>query len=547
MDAARGAGLRSTAVRSPGLRATVLAGTLVAVRAQAQVNVLTYHNDIARTGQNLSETVLTLSNVNSGTFGLIFSHPVDGYVYAQPLYLSGLVLPGKGKHNVVFVATQHDSVYAFDGDSGAGENANPLWQVSLIPPGATTVPNWDTGSGDIVPEIGITGTPVIDAKSNTLYTVTKTKENGGYVQRLHALDVKTGAERFGGPVLIRATVPGFGDGSVNGVLNFDALHQLNRSALLLLNGVVYLAFGSHGDTIPYHGWLLGYDAHTLQKVAVFNASPNGLTDPSGYPLGGGAIWQAGNGPAADSKGNIYFQTGNGTFDVNVAGPDYGDSFVKLSSHPALAPVDYFTPYNQDSLNRTDTDLGAGGPVLLPDSMGSSAHPHLLVGSGKEGTIYLVDRDAMGGFNATSDLVVQPLYASIGGTWSSPAYFNGAIYVSGIYDTLRMFQIASGSITTPASSESTTLFGFPGSVPGVSANGSKNGIVWSIQNDDYWQSGVAILHAYDASNVATELYNSSQVASDAAGAAVKFTVPTIAGGKVYVGGEYVLSVYGLRAH
>jgi hypothetical protein len=524
-----------------------LCSLLVAARAQGQVNVWTYHNDNARTGQNLSETILTPSNVSSTTFGLIFTQAVDGYVYAQPLYLSGLVMPLKGKHNVVFVATEHDSVYAFDADSSSGQNANALWHAYLVPPGGSSVPSGDTGTGDLVPEVGITGTPVIDLKSGTLYVVSKTKEGSNYAQRLHALDVKTGAEKFGGPVRIVANVPGSGDGNVNGVVSFDALHQMNRPGLLLLNGVVYVAFGSHGDVTPYHGWLIGYDAHTLQKVAVFNASPNGLTDPSGYPLGGGAIWESGDGPAADSSGNIYVQTGNGTFDANTGGPDYGDSFLRLTSKRGLLAADYFTPHNQDSLNRSDSDLGSGGLVLLPDSVGSTAHPHLLVGCGKEGTIYLVDRDGLGGFNAGGDYNVQTLGGAIGGTWSTPAYFNSAIYYAGIYDSLQMFTVGSGSITTPSTSQSSALFGFPGATPSISASGNKNGVVWAVQTDDYWESGPAILRAFDASNVATELYNSNQVAGDAAGAAVKFAVPTIANGKVYVGGEYVLSVYGLRAH
>jgi hypothetical protein len=543
-------GVPFATMRSPGLAASLLVGSLlVAWRAKAQVNVLTYHNDLARTGQNLNETTLTPSNVNSTTFGLIFTQQVDGYVYAQPLYLSGLVMPGKGKHNVVFVATEHDSVYAFDGDSSSGQNANPLWQVSLIPRGGSTVPSGDTGSGDLIPEIGITGTPVIDPKTGTLYVVSKTSEPRGVVQRLHALDVKTGAEKFGGPVHIAASVPGFGDGSANGVLNFDdlALHQMNRAGLLLLNGVVYVAFGSHGDVTPYHGWLIGYDAHTLQKVSVLNTTPNGLTDPSGYPIGGGAIWQAGDAPAADAQGNIYFETGNGTFDADTGGPDYGDSVIRLSTKPSLAVADYFAPHNQYSLDSTDADLGSGGVILLPDSVGSVAHPHLLVGCGKEGTIYLVDRDGMSGYSDAADNNVQTLYYSIGGTWSTPAYFNSALYYGGIYGTLKMFPISGASITTTPSSESSALFGFPDPTPAISANGNKNGVVWVLQTDDFWENGPAILRAYDASNLGTEIYNSSVVAGDAAGGAVKFAVPTIANGKVYVGAEYALNVYGLRAH
>jgi hypothetical protein len=387
---------------------------------------------------------------------------------------------------------------------------------------------------------------VIDAQSGVLYVVAKTKENNAYVQRLHALDVKTGHERFGGPVEIGAQVPGYGDGSVNGIVAFQPLHQMNRSGLLLLNGVVYLPFGSHGDNIPYHGWLLGYDAHSLQKVAVFNTTPNGLTDPSGYPIGGGAIWGGGAGPAADSSGNIYFETGNGTFDANIGGADYGDSFVKLSTKHGLTEADSFTPYNQYALDDSDADLGSGGLILLPDSVGSATNPHLLVGCGKEGTVYLVDRDAMGSFNSAGDYNLQTLYYTMGGTWSSPAYFNSAIYYWGIYDALRMFQVGSGSIGTTPLSTSSFSIGYPSSTPSISANGNQNGVVWALESDAFSSSGPAILHAFDASDLTTELYNSTLTPSDQAGPAVKFAVPTVANGKVYVGGEYLLSVYALRS-
>ncbi len=526
--------------------AALLGGSLaVAVPAWAQVNVLTYHNDNARTGQNLNETILSPANVNSTAFGLSFTQPVDGYVYAQPLYVSGLGLPGSGKHNVVFVATEHDSVYAFDADSKAGRNVYPLWQVSLIPSGGSSVPNWETGSGDIVSEIGITGTPVIDPQSGVLYVVAKTKENNLIVQRLHALDIRTGRERFGGPVRIEAQVPGYGDGNVNGIVSFDPLRHMNRSGLLLLNGVVYLPFGSHGDNTPYHGWLLGYDAHSLQKTSVYNTTPNGLTDPSGYPIGGGAIWGGGAGPAADSSGNIYFETGNGTFDAAFGGVDYGDSFVRVSSAHGLAAADYFTPYNQYALDSSDQDLGSGGLILLPDSVGSASHPHLLVGGGKEGILYLIDRDAMGAFRANTDNDVQTLFQSIGGTWSSPAYFNSAIYYWGVGDVLRMYPVGSASLATNPTSYSPVYVGFPSSTPSISANGNQDGVVWALQSDAYYYTGPAVLHAFDATDLSTELYNSTMVSGDQAGPAVKFAVPTVANGKVYVGGEFVLSIYGLR--
>jgi hypothetical protein len=525
------------------LLVALTAALTLAPQAWSQVNVLTYHNDNARTGQNLSETVLTPANVKTSSFGKLFAQAVDGYVYAQPLYMSNVSMPGKGTHNVVFVATEHDSVYAFDADTNSGSNANPLWKVSLIPPGATTVPYYETGSGDIVPEIGITGTPVIDAATGTLYVVAKTKENGSYVQRLHALSVATGAEKLGGPIRLSAWVRGTGDGSVNGTLTFNELRQHNRAALLLSNGVVYLTFASHGDNIPYHGWILGYQASTLRKVAIYNSTPDGKTDPSGYPLGAGGIWQAGAGPAADANGSIYFETGNGTFDVDQGGPDYGDSFVRLDVRKGLTTADYFTPDNQQGLDDSDADLGSGGLLLLPDSAGTPSHPHLLVGCGKEGSIYLVDRDDMGQFSPSKNKIVQFLPYEIGGTWSMPAYFNATIYYAGIYDSLKMFPVSGASIVTPELARSPDSFGYPGATPSVSANGARNGVVWLLETDTVFANNPAILRAYDASDVATELYNSDQVPADAAGVAVKFTVPTIASGHVYVGAQYSLTVYG----
>jgi len=516
---------------------------IVAPRAAAQVNVLTYHNDNARTGQNLSETVLTPATVNPPNFGKLFSQAVDGYVYAQPLYMSNLSMAGKGTHNVVFVATEHDSVYAFDADSNLGSNANPLWKVSLIPPGGTSVPSDETGSGDIVPEIGITGTPVIDPATETLYVVAKTKENGRYIQRLHALSVATGAEKLGGPVRLSAWVSGTGDGAVNGTLTFDEFRHHNRAALLLSNGVVYLTFASHGDNTPYHGWILGYQASTLRKVSIFNSTPNGKTDPSGYPIGGGGIWQAGAGPAADSNGSIYFETGNGSFDIDTGGIDYGDSFVRLNFRKGLNAGDYFTPENQQYLDDVDADLGSGGVLLLPDSVGSPSHPHLLVGCGKEGSIYLVDRDDMGQFSPGSNKIVQLIPYVIGGTWGMAAYFNANIYYAGVYDALKMFSIGGASIVPTPLSQSPDSFGYPGATPSISANGTKDGIVWLIQSNGAGAQNSAILRAYDASNVATELYNSDQMAEDAPGGAVKFSVPTIANGRVYVGGQYSLTIYG----
>jgi hypothetical protein len=539
--------------------------------AQNLVNVTTHHNDNARTGQNLNETILTPANVNSTQFGLLFIAPVDspvgGYVFAQPLYLSNVTIPGQGAHNVVFVATEHDSLYAFDADTFG----SPLWHVSFLGTGVTSVPNGDVGTSDIVPEIGITGTPVIDPKAGTLYVVVKTKEANGtsYVQRLHALDVTTGKERTGSPVVIQASVAGVGNGSSGGNLAFSPLRENQRSALLLLNGVVYIAWASHGDNDPYHGWLIGYNATTLQQTAIFNSTPNGTR---------GGIWQSGGGPAADSSNNIYFLTGNGTFSAPSQGNgvDYGDSFVKLgtstgnglpvanaigvigrkpiSGAPGTLPIgggggtsnklpvlDWFAPSDQSNLDAYDSDMGSGGLLLLPNSVGSIAHPHLLVGAGKEGTIFLVDQNNMGHFTTNANHVVQTVYGQIGGVWGTPAYFNGHIYYAGAGDVLKAFSISNGALSPSPVFQTQTGFSYPGATPSISANGAANGIAWAIQGF----SSTAVLHAFNAANL-QELYNSTQAANgrDYAGSYVKFTVPTIANGKVYVGTQTGLAVYGL---
>lgn len=504
-----------------------------------QVSVLTYHNDNARTGQNLNETVLTHANVNSNTFGKLFSYGVDGQIYPQPLCLANVAITNKGTHNVVFVATAHGSVYALDADSNAGINAGPLWQVSFINPGAgiTTVPNAEVASGNIAPEIGITSTPVIDAATGTIYVEMKTKEVAGttnYVHRLHALSVGSGTEKFGGPIVINGSVNGTGDGNDGaGHVPFNGLRHMNRPGLLLQNGVVYLAYGSHGDNGPYHGWIFGYDAATLQPRGVLNTTPNG---------GLGGFWNGGGAPAADANSNIFCITGNGTFSAGTT--NYGDSFLKISTtNGALKLADYFTPFNQQALANADADLGSGATILLPDSVGSVAHPHLLVGGGKEGKTYLIDRDAMGHFNAANDSQIVQVVQVISNSFDCPAYFNGTLYYVGGGDALKALRFSNGLLVTPPAS-STNSLGWPGATPSVSANGSNNAIVWAIESSGADGGSHAILHAWNATNVAMELYNSAQAGSrDDPGAAIKFTVPTIANGKVYLGGASRLTVFG----
>jgi uncharacterized protein (TIGR03437 family) len=518
--------------RAPHSKLLVLAALLSP--AAAQVSVLTYHNDLARTGQNLAETTLTPANVNMRQFGKLFSYPVDGYVYAQPLYMPAVAIPGKGTHNVVFVATEHDSVYAFDADSGL---STPLWQVSFLDSasGVTTVPYQNVfNCNQIVPEIGITGTPVIDAASGTLYVVAMTMEVSGgstnYAHRLHALDLTTGAERLGSPVLIQASVPGTGDKGTT--VTFIPKNYKSRPGVLLLNGVVYTSWSSHCDASTYHGWLMGYDAQTLSQVSVYNNTPNGSQ---------GSFWASGAAPAVDGQGNIYLDAGNGTFDADSGGSDLGESFIKLSTSGGLSVIDYFAPFNQLDLNRRDVDTGSSGTLLLPDSAGSPAHPHLLTSAGKEGRIYLLDRDNLGHFQDGSDSqIVQSLPGAVGGLFSIPAYFNGTVYFSGAGDNLKAFPIANAALATTPSSQSATKFGGLGAVPSVSANGATNGIVWVLES-----SSNGILRAYDAANLANELYDSGQNrARDALGSYVKFSTPTIANGKVYAGTQNSLAVFGL---
>jgi fibronectin type 3 domain-containing protein len=501
--------------------------------------VTTYHNDLSRDGANTHEFALTTTTVKSATFGKLFSCPVDGAIYAQPLWVPNLAIGG-GTHNVIFVATARDSVYAFDADASP---CTAYWHKALLGTGETWVSWNDVGTGDIQPDIGIIGTPVIDPSTSTLYAVSKSEVTGtgcspstACHQRLHALSLIDGSEKFAGPVDITSSisVPGTGDGSNAGTVSFNTLRENQRPGLVFSGGVVYVAWASHGDNTPYHGWVIGFNASTLQIVSTFNANPNGSDS---------GIWMAGGAPAVDSLGNLYFLTGNGTFDADSGGLDYGDSTVKLSTSGGLSVSSWFTPADQSNLEGGDQDHGSGGAAILVDQPGAP-NPRLVIGGGKEGNLFLLNRDSLGGyganFNPADSNAVQKL--SFGnGIFATAAFWNNALYLAGVGGNLKTFSFntTSGVFNTPLTSQSSTSFGFPGATPSISATGTANGIVWALDNSPYCTQqspacGPAVLHAYDATNLATELWNSSQVAADAAGHAVKFTVPTVANGKVYVG-------------
>lgn len=502
---------------------------IVSLPLAAQFNVLTYQYDNTRAGQNLNEVLLTKTNVNQNQFGKLFSYPVDGQIYGQPLYLGGVNIAG-GFHNVVFVATEHDSVYAFDADNNAGANAAPLW-VDHFTNGTSivTVPASDVSCTQIDPEIGITSTPVIDPAKGTIYIVAMRKIMGAtttYDQQLHALDVTTGAERPGSPVTIQATFPGTGEGGTTET--FVPKNYKQRPGLLLLNGVVYTAWSSHCDIGTYHGWLIGYDENTLQEVSVYNNTPNGNE---------GSFWGGGAAPAADADGNIFLVAGNGSFDANNGGVDLGESFIKVSSANGLKVEDYFTPFNYSPLDNQDLDVGSAGVAFLGDEAGSTAHPHLMAGSGKEGRIYLLDRDNLGKWQAGSDSqIVGSVASAVGGLFGNPAYYNQAVYFCGSGDSLKAFSVSNATLSRTPVSQSASSLGV--CTPSISANGASNGIAWAIDPS-------ATLHALDASNLATELYNSNQNASrDALDSYVKFSAPAVANGKVYVGTSDTLAAFGL---
>jgi len=499
--------------------------------AGPSTDVLTFKNDQARTGQNLSETTLTPAVVTSATFGLRHTLAVTGKVDAQPLYVSQLNIGGTA-HNTVFVATEHDLVYAFDADSG-----NLLWQQSVAN-GESTSDN--RGCGQVSPEIGVTATPVIDRTAGahgTIFVTAMTRDNSNnYHQRLHALDLTTGAELLGGPKEVQATLP-----NQSGQDVFDPAQYKERPGLLLLNGVVYTAWSSHCDDQPYSGWIMGYSEATLAQTSTLDIGLNARG-------GGPSIWMSGAGMAADSAGNIYLLAANGVFEKTLtngfpSGGDYGNAFVKISTTGGvLAVADYWEMDNEVSENGADADLGSGGVVLLPDVKDSGGTVrHLAVGAGKDRNIYVVDRDNMGKFSAGSNNVWQELDGVLpGGIWAGPAYFNGTVYYGDVSGTLKAFPVSQAKLASSPTSESASSFGYPGTSPTISANGATNGIVWVAEN-----SSPAVLHAYDATDLSKELYNSAQAGSrDACGAGNKFIAVTIADGKVFMGTTSSVCVFGL---
>lgn len=503
--------------------------------SNSSVDIITYHADNARTGQNLNETLLTPANVKSATFGKKGEFTVDGKVDAQPLYLSQVTI-GTQKKNILYVATEHGSVYAFDADSINGTTATFLWKTSTLGSGETTSDN--RGCGQVTPEIGITATPVIDRTRNAIYVVAMSKNSSGnYFQRLHALNLSTGAELFGGPKTITATYPGTGDGNSGANVIFDPGQYKERPGLLEVNGTIYTTWSSHCDIRPYTSWVMAFSADTLAQTSVLNLVPNGSE---------GGIWMSGTAPAADSAGNIYFLVGNGTFETTLnaqgfpSSGDCGNCFVKLGTSSGFALLDYFTMHNTISESNADADLGSGGALVLPDvqDAGGSTR-HLAVGAGKDALIYVVDRDSMGKFNASTDQIYQEISGQLGGgVFSMPAYFNGTVYYGAVGDALKAFPVASARLAGTPSSQSTHQFVYPGTTPSVSANGTNNGIVWAVDNG-------GILFAFDATNLTTELYDSNQAANSRDHfSGNKFITPMVANGRVYVGTPNSVAVFGL---
>ncbi len=541
LTAANGATVGASTVMFAGSSGSLNhAATLALTVAAKTTDVTTYHYDNLRTGLNANETLLTLANVNAASFGKLGFDQVDGKVDAQPLYLSGVTVAGT-VHNVLYVATQHDSVFAFDADSGA-----QLWQSSIL--GANEMTSDDHNCNQITPEIGITATPVIDRKqgaNGTLFVAGMSKDAGGaYHQRLHALDLTTGKEQAGSPTEVSAKYPGTGATSQNGMNIFNPGVYAERVGLLLMNGTIYTGWTSHCDQPNYTGWIMAYSESTLQQTQVLNLTPNGSD---------GSVWMSGQGLAADNSGNIYLLDANGTFDTALdangfpVNKDYGNTFLKLSTaNNSLAVADYFEPSNGVAESAVDQDLGSGGELLLPDLPGANgATLHLAVGAGKDTNIYFFNRDNLGKFSPTQNNVAAELIGALAqGAWSSPAYFNNTIFYGGRADTLKSFQVvnAQGAVAPALTGHSAAVYPYPGTTPTVSANGTQSGIVWAVEDS---LTAPGVLHAYDATDLTKELYNSNQAASgrDSFGNGNKFITPVIVNGKVYVGTQNGVAVFG----
>ena len=496
-------------------------------------DVLTYHNNNSRTGLDNQESILTLANVNFNTFGLLFIAPADGKVDAEPLYLSSVSVSG-ATHNLLIVATENDTVYAYDADTGA-----KLWQITTLLPGEVASDN--LGCTLVEPTIGITSTPVITrpAKGDpVIYVVAMSKDtSGNYYQRLHALDATSGAELYGGPATITAQYPGTGDNSSGGFVIFDPEQYVERASLLLVNNTVYLAWASHCDSRPYTGWVMGYNATTLAQTTVLNLTPNASR---------GAVWNSGGGMAADAKGNIFLSQANGVFDttLNAGGfpdeGDYGNALLRLSTTGGLAVDDYWVMYNQSVENPHDSDLGSGGTVLVTEKDSTGKIWDLAIGAGKDKNVYIVNRNDLGKYNSTKNNIYQELTEVVEPIFSTPAVFNNSVYYCGKNSPIQEFQFSDAKLLTTPVAQTTTSFVPPGATPSISANAGKQGIVWASQNTD-----PAILDAYNASTL-VELYDSTQAPNgrDTFGAGNKNITPMIANGKVYVGTTTGVGVFGL---
>ena len=526
--------------------------TLIA-QSPTPVPVLTWRYDLTEAGQNTHETALTPSNVNTDSFGKLFSLSVDSTVYPQPLYVPGLKMSDGQTHNVLFIATSNDTIYAFDADSNGGANANPIWKASMLTSdhgagaGATAVPWQDTGSPDVAPTIGITGTPTINPATNTMYVVSATKENGVYFSRLHAINITTGAEQPNSPVNITATVAGTGNGSSGGQLSFSPLWENQRTALSYYNGYVYFGYGAHGDDGPWHGWLFAYNASTLKQSAVLCLSPNGY---------GAGLWASGAGLPIDSDaagGRMFLVTGNGTHSTYPpfnASTEFGESIVNISlANGGLTPTDAFTSFNFQNLNNNDWDLGSGGVLMVPDQQG--AHPHVLVQVGKEGRIVVLDRDNLGGFaagatsntNALQD--ISGVLAQAKGLWATPAYWNGNVYLWAENNVPMLFKMNTGVMDVEPDSQSTITSAFPDPSFSISSNGTQGGIAWAVRSDQFNTHGPAVLYAWDANDLTHTIYESDTNSTrDAGGAANRYSIPVVTNGKVYFVANGEVDIYGL---